>query len=258
MKVAYISDIHIEFMLNTMAEKLGKTVSVAALAALFCKRLSEQECDFAVLAGDIGHCTERNIEFLNEADKLTDKKIFVCLGNHDYWDWGRESRRGRGRSIEDLEKIYEEQIARTKNIELLVAGKTVSMGNLIIIGDCAFAGYNKDFNAANGIYRDTLISPIAERALSNRWREFYNATLKEAAAEGKKVLAVTHMSVEEWGGSINPDILYISGHIHDCKHDEAHVTVTDNYKGDAANGYYAWDFNFKTLTIQPEKQELKE
>jgi len=258
MKISYISDIHIEFIKDNRQRMFGRRVELSDIAELFAKKFNEQKCDFGVIAGDIGHCAAEIVQFLDIVDKLIGKKIFICLGNHDFWDMGRYFDRQpsftwQGRKVRALEEFFKQTISPEymPNIELLTEGRVCHFGDLTIIGDCGFAGFNPGFNASCGIYRNGLKDEETEMALTIDWRDFQNKYIKNIVEkEGRKLLVITHMSIAEWGGAAHPDVYYISGHIHDCKHGEAEQTVTDRYRGDAPNGYEEVTFKFKTLEIK--------
>ena len=262
MKIAYTSDLHIEFLVNNLQKKHKREFSVQESAEMFCVALSKIECDFAVVAGDTSHCVADIILFFSEIDKQVSKPIYVILGNHDYWNWQsslvRRKYEERPYEIESIEEQCKTEFAKFKNIKLLVAGDKHTQNGLTIIGDCGFAAFNNSFNCRNGIYRSTLKDWYKEKALTERWVKFY----KSAAFTGDKTLIITHNPPTDWGYNYEPkddNRYYIFGHVHDVDARTctgAEIITKDNYYGDAANGYRKSDIEFKVLEINDTQRDL--
>jgi predicted MPP superfamily phosphohydrolase len=250
MKVAYISDLHLEFVKENI-EKQGRPVKMEDLVRRFLATLSQVgQYDFLVIAGDISHSIGDLLRFLRGVDAGVLKPVYVVLGNHDFWNWkGMEAGPIAGlQSIYDKENYIKAEIASMRWVRLLTPGVSFLENGVMIIGDCGFAAFNWHFNYRHGIYRGAIKSGHVEKELSNRWRTFYDGVIERTG--GENLLVITHMPHKDWGlADPNPNAFYICGHIHDADHDMAEIRVTDRYRGDAANGYFRMDFEFKILEI---------
>ena len=256
MKIAYTSDLHIEFLVHNLQERHNREFSVQELAGMFCTALNKVKHDFAVVAGDTSHCVADIILFFSEVDKRVSKPIYVILGNHDYWNWQSSLVRRKyeelPHGIELVEERCKAEFAKFKNIKLLVAGDRYTQNGLTIIGDCGFAAYNHKFNCRSGIYRNALRDWHKEIELTQRWFKFFES----AAFNGDNILIITHNPPTDWGCDYEPkdeNRYYIFGHVHDidtrtCSGVE--IVKKDNYYGDAANGYRKSDIEFKVLEIK--------
>tara|TARA_R110002126_G_scaffold11644_2_gene51862 strand:+ start:17965 stop:18780 length:816 start_codon:yes stop_codon:yes gene_type:complete len=70
-KIAWVTDIHLNFLKTTAREQ-------------FYKRVTETGADKILITGDIAEATDI-CELLNEFNQYTDKPIYFVLGNHDYY-----------------------------------------------------------------------------------------------------------------------------------------------------------------------------
>lgn len=252
-KVAYTSDLHIEFLVANLQEKHNREFSSQEAAEMFCAELDKVKCNFAVVAGDTSHCVADTILFFSEINKRIRKPIYVVLGNHDYWNWQsslvRQKYEERPYQIETIEEQCKAEFAKFKKMKLLIAGDKYIQDCITVIGDCGFAAYNHKFNCRSGIYRNTLRDWHKEIELTKRWVEFFESV----AFNGGKTLIITHNSPTDWGCDYeqkDDNRYYIFGHVHDidartCTGVE--IIKKDNYYGDAANGYDKSEIEFKVL-----------
>lgn len=79
MKIAFVSDIHIDFYINELNPQSPK---FKAQMEKYINKLNLPEANALIIAGDIGHYFNQNIAFLLELKKLY-KDIIVTFGNHD-------------------------------------------------------------------------------------------------------------------------------------------------------------------------------
>lgn len=269
LKVAYISDLHLEFIARNNDVKWARIVDIKDIAQMFCDALKAVEYDIVVIAGDISHSPFTVDLFLSYVDELVEKPVYFCLGNHDYWNWehsigykdtqfdphGKSGYKLSPDTIYGVEGFFETR--KYKNIKFLMAGKACTEQSTTIIGDCGFCGYNPKFNCTHGIYRDILRNPEKERELTLRWKNFFKHVL-DNKKDGENLLVITHTPPTDWGWNKSTEVngvFHIFGHVHDHHHHEVQqYTITapnGEYGafGDAANGYRKIDFEFKTLTI---------
>jgi hypothetical protein len=289
MKVAYISDLHLEFLADNAIAKFNTGTRWSQekydeiLSEIILEPLDEIKPDFAVIAGDFSHDPERVINILKLMDNKSPVDIYITLGNHDYWDWNKKHERRlhkieeryplgsypedgsigadlgetsatriveRGFSIEELEQWYKQQLNGLKKIKLLMSGDIEHFNDLYIIGDCGFTGYSRTFGASQGVYRGILKNPFKDKELSDRWLQFFKGFIDNHINDN--VLVITHTPPQDWGCHLSVfdgKLFGIAGHVHDCHHGEAQQVVTDRYKGDAGNGYYTSQVDWKILEI---------
>lgn|GEM_PF-5208183 len=268
-KIAYTSDLHLEFLISNVQERLNKDISIENVAEMFCDALAKVECD-CVVAGDTSHCLADILLFFSEVDKRVDKPIYTVLGNHDFWNW-KSSIRPEQKSvslysgIKPIEKYCKKEFAKFNNVKLLIAGTKFEQDGITIIGDCGFSARNSKFNCRNGIYRDTLRTWYMELELVDRWHDFFEKKIKRT----KSLLVITHTPPTDWIDNelfqiVNENCIlknqyFIFGHVHDINsRTSAGVKIIreNNFYGDAANGYNAKEITFKTMEISDIKPDM--
>ncbi len=147
-----------------------------ALVRAFLENAAQNESDFVIMPGDItnnGLVAEHEFlaDMLGEFESTTGKKVFVVAGNHDYLKT----------SVTEFEKIYaefgyNEAYANDPNSGTYMA--ELSDGYVLLAIDSS--GPSNLHNAVTGARFD--------------WIE---AQLKQAKAQGKKVIAMSHYNVME-------------------------------------------------------------
>ncbi len=115
-------------------------------------------------------------------------------------------------------KFFEKDIIEINTKQILsIESKTLNdrlnEARLILFGGIGFSGYCKEFNAKNGIYKDT-ITYEQELELTNRFENLYNKVCK--SLNNKQVIIFTHMPLDNWCASPTPkeNFIYVSGHTH--------------------------------------------
>ncbi len=83
----------------------------------------------------------------------------------------------------------------------------------VILGGLGFSGYNMEFNADNGIYRDT-IDRSTEIAESKKFEALYDRLMPVLCR--KNTIVLTHSPKNDWCQSSEPDrnMVYVNGHTH--------------------------------------------
>lgn len=157
--------------------------------------------------------------------------VFV-LGNHELWGFPEKS-------IDEIVMIYrnviEENGMHLIHNELLYKdsdGKMckISYENLLslstkelrtqiqsariaILGGLGFSGYNREFNANQGIYRATL-DRKGEIAETIKFEELYNKV--SPGISDKNTIILTHTPKKDWasGAELYKNFVYVNGHTH--------------------------------------------
>ena len=160
------------------------------------------------------------------------KNIIFILGNHDFWSFP-------GKSIDEIIEIYrkvieengmyllhnellytdvENRFCKISYEELMSMSvkelrKQIASTRLVIFGGCAFSGYNKEFNADQGIYRKTL-NRDGEIIETKKFEELYNKVLP--AIQDKNTIIFTHTPKRDWTTDAESckKLVYVSGHTH--------------------------------------------
>lgn len=170
------------------------------------------------------------ISFVKKIKKHNIKVIFV-LGNHELWDFA-------GYDLDDIIEIYrnliisnnmyfihnsiiyieEEQFKEITEEEINELSceeirKKLKKAKLVVDGGIAFSGYNEEFNANVGIYRDTL-NRNQEISETEKFEKIYDKL--STCLENKHVIVFTHTPKKDWSKSKEyvKNWVYVSGHTH--------------------------------------------
>lgn len=115
----------------------------------------------------------------------------------------------------------------------------------VILGGLGFSGYNKEFNADNGIYRLT-VDRTTEIKESKIFEDLYNRL--RPILVNKNTIILTHTPKKDWCKEAGPDkyYVYVSGHTHrNFFHDDGEYRVySDNQVG-----YHSENPHLKTFWI---------
>lgn len=159
-------------------------------------------------------------------------KVFFTLGNHELWAfpdenltsivskyrrilsennmyllqnevayWGDEEKI-LSLSEQELEKLTDEQIR-----------EKLRKARMILLGGIGFSGYNQEFNADDGVYRNAMSreEEIIESVIFEKLHDKVCACL-----EDRSVIVFTHMPFKDWhkNTAFHPKIVYVNGHNH--------------------------------------------
>ena len=191
-------------------------------------------------------------EFVEYWDKLAQKAlvhrsckkyIYAILGNHELWDfdtldncynaykemfstlgihflnnsvtWFGEHRFPIKMILDDSNKTYHyEEIDKDNNPDEY-RNKSRYLNNIIITGGIGFAGYNYEFNANNGIYRN-VVSREQEIEETNTWESVYNKAVSVAKENNCPLIVLTHNPITDWkkDNALDYGCVYFNGHDH--------------------------------------------
>lgn len=176
----------------------------------------------------------------SETERILSHKprVFVVLGNHEYWDFN---------SIEECVKKYAELLTPLK-ISLL-NDKPRQFGFFRVIGGTGFAKENDKFNALDGIY-GTAVTREIEIEASNQWEKAYEREVRKAKKKHEPLIVITHNPLTDWKKNGKPDggCVYFSGHTHidyRCQDEENGVLIF----ADNQIGYSERDPKFKCVDL---------
>ncbi len=209
-----------------------------------------------LLGGDISSNFELARIFYSEISKLWRRHTVVAiLGNHELWD-------GTIKNIEDTEKFrymlhemgiyflqndvimfYKDSIYATEKVVVYQEKQILMMdenditdivlsANLVIFGGLGFSGYNSQFNATHGVYRDFISTLDQDVFHTMQYEKIYKKLIN--ALKVDKVIVLTHTPKENWSlDPYNPNWIYVSGHTHRNYLDvtDVHTIYSDNQIG---------------------------
>ena len=158
--------------------------------------------------------------------------IIFLLGNHELWGYPGEDftsivskynslLREQGMYLLQNDILYIDADYRLNRItteEFISSDKStirkiLSNTRLVIFGGLAFSGYNEEFNANNGIYRNT-IGRQTEIEETQKFEKMYNLVCDTVS--DKNLIVFTHTPKKDWCKNPEPqkNIVYVSGHTH--------------------------------------------
>ena len=279
----YISDLHLDHKINNLSLSYDYEIPMyieKKVNELYTSRYGdtfedededEDDIDSHVhskysplfILGDISASFEINKCFLELlSDKFED--IILVLGNHELWGSNYRNQLNKYRklcrklNIELLDnsmlvvkdgeydasrliKYSEAKLLKMSNTEIQ---KAIRNSRLVIFGGIGFAGLNKEFNATNGIYRDSLARK-EEILESKRIDKLYKKLNK--AISSHQVVIATHMPKSDWSKEKNnKNWIYLHGHTHRnyFKNDLDDHIFADNQIGYKEKKFNLNHFNF--------------
>ncbi len=159
-------------------------------------------------------------------------KVIFLLGNHELWGFPNNNFEEivdkyndvitvNGMYLLQNDLLYRDSnnsINRITTDELLTLSKEelrtkVRCARLIIFGGLAFSRYNENFNANNGIYRET-ITREQEIKESKKIESLYEI-IRESLSD-RNVIVFTHTAKVDWCNNDDKQkgFIYVSGHTH--------------------------------------------
>ena len=278
-KIFYISDIHLNHKLLKAFPGHATELEVKMYIRRLVKKMIDSATDisfgdYLLIAGDISFNFEISTLFYKELVKYMKSKIWrpnqivVVLGNHELWDFNR---RGVSQSnLFTLDEIIQQYrdlfsslgISFLQNDLLLSNGMIISEKQLksinedelksiclkspfVILGGLGFSGLNAQFNATQGIYRQTIMSLDEDIEQTNQFKFIYNKV--KSVLGNDKVIILTHTPKENWSNeNYNRNWIYVNGHTHrnDYCCDEEKTFYSDNQIG-----YYSTNIGLKYFKL---------
>lgn len=273
-KIYYISDLHLNHRL-IKAFPYSATIDEVRffIRKIIRKMMSSYNIssdDFLLIGGDVSFCFEISKIFYCELTQFfSSNRIVVILGNHELWNHDRFGNNKEFLSINGIIQKYSELFRELKitllHNSLLIRRfnddgyqrfckidydtlLTLSIedlrklgleSNLFILGSLGFSGYNSNFNATHGIYRQTITTLEDDLKLTKQFEAVY---LKlEQAYPNDKVIVFTHTPKEDWSEekTYNSNWIYINGHTHKNYYvqNEEKTIYADNQIGYSSMNY---------------------
>lgn len=242
-KVYYISDLHLLHRLKH-ADTKSKEDDFYVIQKIIDNLLDEISFLDCLLKKNIiliGGDTSSNFEIFclfvsllraSIDERRLDIYVVFLLGNHELWefpDFSFEEIVNRYETLLNKHKMYllqnniiykndENQIQEISTEELIsISGNALQerllTARVILFGGLAFSGYNQEFNANSGIYRDT-IKREQEICESEKFEKLYHIVCNNLS--NKRVIIFTHMPQKDWCSLDEQQLgfVYVNGHTH--------------------------------------------
>ena len=278
-KIYYISDIHLNHKLlkafPTNATELEVKMHIRQLVKKIIDTATNKSYDdYLLIAGDISFNFEISTLFYTELVKYMKSKLWshrqivVVLGNHELWNFNR---RGVAHlNLLKLDEIIQQYrdlfsslgICFLQNDLLLSNGTIISEKQLksidldelkhiclkspfVILGGLGFSSLNSQFNATQGIYRQTIMTLDEDIKQTNQFKFIYNKV--KSVLGNDKVIILTHTPKENWSNEdYHHNWIYVNGHTHrnDYCCDEEKSFYSDNQIG-----YYSTNIGLKHFKL---------
>ncbi|MDV2684001.1 DUF4116 domain-containing protein [Alkalihalophilus lindianensis] len=265
-KIYYISDIHLNHKLLKVFPTNATELEVIMYIRQLVKKMMDTATDitnndYLLIAGDISFNFEISTLFYTELVEYIKSrfwshcKIVVVLGNHELWDYNRHGvAHSNLITLDEIIQQYRDLFSSLgiyflQNDLLLSNGMIISEKQLksidqdelkhiclknpfVILGGLGFTGLNSQFNATQGIYRQTIMSLDEDIKQTNQFKFIYNKV--KSVLGNDKVIILTHTPKESWSNEdYNRNWIYVNGHTHrnDYCCDEEKTFYSDNQIG---------------------------
>lgn len=231
-RISYISDLHLMHRINNAGCKSKEDV-VFTLKKIIDSILAEST-SLTLIGGDVSSDFSIFELFVKMLRKLAGSKrqfVFV-LGNHELWgfpglsvdeivDKYRTILKENGMYLlhndlfyrnesDDMGIIPYNELIQSDNQALL---EKLRRARLVILGGLGFSGYNQEFNANDGVYRET-VDRNTETQESKKFEQLYDKLTGILAK--KNTVIFTHTPKKDWcvDTSYHDNFVYVSGHTH--------------------------------------------
>ena len=254
-KVFYISDIHLNHKIAKKFPYYATKNEINRYIINYVNELLESVTvageDILLIGGDISSTFCVSEIFYNEVSKKWHGlEIFVVLGNHELWNTGENlaydeivkkykllcRQLGIKCLHNDLAFLTKDYFIRVFSYEEICKISETKLEELsknsifTIYGGIGFSGYNKEYNAKNGLYRDTITFTQELKETE----KFEKAYLKIQSAIKNPVVVFSHMPKDCWSQEkYISNWIYVNGHTHRNQYceDENKTVYSDNQIG---------------------------
>ncbi len=201
--------------------------------------------DFLLIIGDVSFDYKISEIFYRQiAMKWDSQNVIITLGNHELWNYSESTSLNMSQSLDNILDKYRSLFKKLgmnflENNLLTVTydftspyGKLIclsereifeyskeqlreicSRSSLIVFGGVGFSGMNEEFNALNGIYRNTINSRNDEILLSQKTKNIYDRLIDTIG--DYKVIVQSHMPFTDWNNDdYHSGWIYVHGHNH--------------------------------------------
>lgn len=231
-RISYISDLHLMHRIKNAGCKSKEDV-VYVIKTIIDDILAEST-GLTLIGGDVSSDFSIFELFVKMLGKLagSERRFVFVLGNHELWDFPELSVNeivDKYRTIlkengmyllhndlfyrnesDDMGIIPYDELMQSDNQAIL---EKLRCARLVILGGLGFSGCNEEFNANDGVYRET-IDRNTEIQESKKFEQLYDK-LTEVLAK-KNTVILTHTPKKDWcvDANYHDNFVYVSGHTH--------------------------------------------
>lgn len=270
-RVHYISDIHLMHRIQNAGCRSKE--DIIYVIQKLVDTIANEAKSLLLIDGDVASDIEIFQLFVKILSKTLRRKtqVVFTLGNHELWNFPgfqieqivskyRTILEEYGMYLLHNDLLYKEDCALLadpntgthliKYHDLCQMNETQIADRLrsaryVILGGLGFSGYNKEFNADNGVYRMT-VDRSTEIKESKFFEDLYNRL--RPILINKNTIILTHTPKKDWCREAEPDknYVYVSGHTHrNFFYDDGEYRVySDNQVG-----YHSENPHLKTFLI---------
>lgn len=269
-QVYYVSDIHLLHKLRYFEAESEE--DVVYIIKSFVENIVKESGNTILIGGDVSSNFAIFEMFIKNLRSELDRRgrnplVIFVLGNHELWEFPQNSFDEIIMKYTDLIsdcgmqllqnsilfKDYEGVVHKISAKELLSLEDKdlrdkIKTSQMTFFGGLAFSGYNEEYNANKGLYRDT-IDRATEKEESKKFNELYKKVC--SILSDKKIIVFTHMPMNCWSKSedYHKNYIYVSGHTH-------RAVFSDNgdirVYADNQIGYKKYDIHMKCFDIEYE------
>ena len=231
-RINYITDLHLLHRIQNAGCRSREDV-IFTLQKIV-DAIVQESCGLTLIGGDVSSdfsLFELFIKLLAHSAYGRQTFLFV-LGNHEFWEFPdlsveqitdkyRKLLEGYDMYLLQNDLFYENEVddhgiipyVELEQMEHAELTEKLRCSRLVILGGTGFSGCNGEFNANNGIYRNTINRDM-EIQESKKFEKLYQELIP--VLNQKNTVIFTHTPQKDW--SSNPNLhnkfVYISGHTH--------------------------------------------
>ena len=234
-KIYYISDLHLMHKLEHFRPK--SKADVEYVIQTIAKTIADESGKILLIGGDVA--SDYNIFelFLRrlriEFDRCNcSPLVIMILGNHELWDFQNKPLEKIIDAYRNLAAAYGMYLLHNniiyrhsyycwdcistdelKQLSVHEIHEKLRTAEMIFFGGLAFSGCNENFNAYNGIYRET-INRCQEIEESEKYDTLYKKII--SSIPDREVVIFSHTPMDCWSKNVNyqKNYVYVSGHTH--------------------------------------------
>lgn len=237
MKVDYLSDLHIDFLI-----KSSKTISEGRVRAVFDSILRKKDSDYLIIAGDTSEYMGMTFRVFQMIKKIYGyKKIYFVFGNHDMWL--NNPHQGEKYFWDSYNKMnYMKHLLKEDEDLILLDGGTYEIGYYTIGGAMGMSDlrYEQEYQKYSGMY-STYVD------IWDYWKETMNDSklFYPRKPNLNHFVDIEHQKIIKTLSDY-PDIMVT----HYCPIISDTVT-SEQYKGERSNTFYMMDFEDYIYEYKP-------
>lgn len=231
-RISYITDLHLLHRIQNAGFRSRE--DVVFILQKIVGTIVQESCGITLIGGDVSSdfsLFELFVKLLAHSAYGRQTFLFV-LGNHEFWEFPdlsveqitdkyRKLLEEHGMSLLQNDLFYENEVddhgiipyAELEQMTNAELTEKLRCSRLVVFGGTGFSGCNTEFNANNGIYRNT-INRETEIQESQKFEKLYQEL--RPVLDQKNTVIFTHTPPKDWSSKPNPHakFVYVNGHTH--------------------------------------------